>query len=100
MPKGIAPASKNLEFRLNLKVPGGTSNALICNLFSFEVQIQNVPHYHSAHILFAPGGDASMKCPDVCVWGPKMYSFWGRSSVKKHTHVEGFLYILHTHIMV
>ena len=46
------------------------------------------------------GGDSSMKCPDVCVWGLKMYPLQRTPYVKKHTHIEGFLSTLNAHIMV
>ena len=48
-----------------------------------------------------PGdGDSSMKCPDVCVWGLKMYPLRRTPLVKKHTHIEGIICTLHTLNMI
>ena len=59
--------------------------------------------FHLLHTDYANiplGGDSSIKMPGCVCWGSANIPILKDALGKKHTHIEGFLCILHPHIMV
>ena len=47
--------------------------------------------------IVARGGDSGIKIPGCLCWGSEKVPILKDALGKKHTHIEGFICILHTH---